>query len=138
MLTYATHRVAGALRAVDYSVGAIRPAALLHTSAYVSIRQHTSAYASIRQHTSAYVSIRQHTVQLLSCPASIRQHTSAYVSIRQHTSAYVSIGPAALLLRQLLQESIRQHTLAYVSGELTYANVCCSASSSRRAYVSIR
>ena len=32
--------------------------ALLHTSAYVSIRQHTSAYVSIRQHTSAYVIIR--------------------------------------------------------------------------------
>jgi hypothetical protein len=34
---------------------------VLHSSAYVSIRQHTSAYVSIRQHTSAYVSIRQHT-----------------------------------------------------------------------------
>ena len=30
---------------------------VLHTSAYVSIRQHTSAYVSIRQHTSAYVNI---------------------------------------------------------------------------------
>ncbi len=41
---------------------------MLHTLAYVSIRQHTSAYVSIRQHMSAYVSIRQ--------------HTSAYVSQR--------------------------------------------------------
>ncbi len=51
---------------------------LLHTSAYVSIRQHTSAYVSIRQHTSAYVSIRQ--------------HTPAYVSISQHTSAEVPLS----------------------------------------------
>jgi hypothetical protein len=67
---------------------------LLHTSAYVSIRQHTSAYVSIRQpkrlllprrslHTSAYVSIRQHT----SAFVGIRRHASAYVSVRQHTSA---------------------------------------------------
>jgi hypothetical protein len=48
---------------------------LVHTSAYVSIRQHTSAYVSIRQHTSAYVSIRQ--------------HTSAYVSIEAHQAAAV-------------------------------------------------
>jgi len=71
---------------------------LLHTSAYVSIRQHTSAYVSIRQHTSAYVSRRSaliceskiSTLLPYIYNVSIRQHTSAYVSIRQHTSAYVS------------------------------------------------
>ncbi len=48
----------------------VRPSwrkALLHTSAYVSIRQHTSAHVSIRQHTSAHVSIRQLRVQVHPC-----------------------------------------------------------------------
>jgi hypothetical protein len=50
MLTYAdVCTTRNRLGDVDY---------LMHTSAYVSIRQHTSAYVSIRQHTSAYVSIR--------------------------------------------------------------------------------
>jgi hypothetical protein len=73
---------------------ALREFACLLHPAYVSIRQHTSAYKLCESvlvccilHTSAYVSIRQHT----SAYVSIRQHTSAYVSIRQHASADVSM-----------------------------------------------
>jgi hypothetical protein len=74
------------------------PPRLLHTSAYVSIRQHTSAYVSIRQHTSAYVSIRTYAA----ATSSTRQHTSAHVSTRQHTQAYVSIRQAVALTTRLL------------------------------------
>ncbi len=82
--------------------------AVLHTSAYVSIRQrmtccccaleevqrlavrmreHTPAYVSIRtrQHTSAYVSIR--SKRLSASVSSHVLHPSASVSIRQHPSA---------------------------------------------------
>ena len=42
-------------------------------------------------HTSAYVSIRQHTCICLATPLCLAfaLHTSAYASIRQHTPAYV-------------------------------------------------
>jgi hypothetical protein len=86
--------------------------AVLHTSAYVSIRQrmtccccaleevqrlavrmreHTPAYASIRQHTypSAYVSICQHTLEEVERLSLLPRVAS--VSIRQHPSASVSI-----------------------------------------------
>jgi hypothetical protein len=52
---------------------------VLHTSAYVSIRQHTLAYVSIRQHTSVHAGSSSRRLAYVS----IRQHTSAYVSIRQ-------------------------------------------------------
>ncbi len=78
------------------------PQHVLHTSAYVSIRQHTSAYVSIRQHMSAYVSIRQHT----SAYVSIRQHTSAYVSIRQHTSSPCPSTPCTTYTSQPLANII--------------------------------
>ncbi len=73
---------------------------------------HTSAYVRIRQHTSAYVSIRPHRIcQRYAC--CLRPHTSAYVSIRQHTSAYDPIGFAGDMHAAYVR--IRQHTSAYVS-----------------------
>jgi hypothetical protein len=70
----------------------VRCCRVLHTSAYVSLRQHKSVveemavYSWIRQHTSAYVSITSAYVSITSAyvSISIRQHTSAYISIRQH------------------------------------------------------
>ncbi len=58
-----------------------------YTSAHVV---HTSAYVSIRQHTSAYVVLQQweHPLAVNLFRTHLRQHTSAYFSIRQHTSAF--------------------------------------------------
>ncbi len=88
-------------------------ALLLHTPAYVSIRQHTSATRSI---TLADLSSFLIFAARLRC-CCIRQHTSAHVSIRQHTSAYVFDlrSALALLLHTSAYVSIRQHTSAYVS-----------------------
>jgi hypothetical protein len=61
---------------------------MLHTSAYVSIRQHPSASVSIRQHTSAYVSIRQ--------------NSSAYVSIRKGGMKLLAHEPPRAAQRQYL------------------------------------
>jgi hypothetical protein len=78
---------------------------VVHTSAYVSIRQHTSnsrflrlsaGLWYIRQHTSDYVRIcqRPSAYVRLNISSTVNWsvvHTSASVSLRQHMSAYVSI-----------------------------------------------
>ncbi len=81
---------------------------------------HTSAYVSIRQHTSAYVG------GLLGDDLSLLQvlHTSAYVSIRQHQHAYavppqlgddLSLSQVLLLLVYGAVSCIRQHTSLHAS-----------------------
>jgi hypothetical protein len=60
---------------------------------------HTPAYVSIRQHTSAYISIRQHRGGAQQQQPLLRR--LAYVSIRQHTSAYVSKGYRVDLSREV-------------------------------------
>ncbi len=75
---------------------------ILHTSAYVSIRQHTSAYVSIRQHTSAYVSIRVSASAYVSMRKTI--YDTAHVSMRQHASAHTS---AYVSIRQHAQDASR-------------------------------
>jgi hypothetical protein len=97
---------------------------LLHTSAYVSIRQHTADACSIGELRSMNKSFRS------SC---IRQHTS-YVSIRQHTprtrasappgalAAYVSIRHTSA--STLLQHTrLSQYTAAYVSIRHVYGSI---------------
>ncbi len=86
----------------------LRKPLLLHTIAYVSVRQRTSAYVSKRPrvYVSAYVGIDARVHALLRKPL---LHTSACVSIRQHRCACV-------YMRCLGNHScIRQRTSAYVS-----------------------
>ena len=64
------HHVDLLLRQID----ATRLEQLMHTSAYVSVRQRTSKQL---MHTSAYVSVRQRTSKQL-------MHTSAYVKLMPH------------------------------------------------------
>ena len=57
---------------------------VLHTSAYVSIRQHTSAYEQADDFEPRLVMLVLEERQKRGL-ASALEHTSAYVSIRQHT-----------------------------------------------------
>ncbi len=109
---------------------------LLHTSAYVSIRQHSirqhasslpppstpPAYVSIRQHTSAYVSIAYVSMHASSFP--LPSTPPAYVSIRQHTSAYVSIAYVSMRLPSPFRPHLRQHPqLALVQCASAYVSI---------------
>jgi hypothetical protein len=96
---------------------------LLHTSAYVSIRQHTSAYVSIRQDkgAAAYRQAIQHFV--LHTSADGRMLPSADVCCRM--LPYAGKLSSTLLSRLLAVTGTLLSIEAVCCRMLPYADVCC-------------
>ena len=79
---------------------------LLHTSAYVSIRQHTSAYAN----TSAYVSIRS-TNNIYMCPDTAIHNSAGVAAAVAAVSARERQAVAARVERDRLLQPERDRLL---------------------------